>query len=38
MKVKNTQNMVFLSCRVITKIKGSLVNPQKSILSTDIVG
>jgi hypothetical protein len=31
LKCKNTQNRVFLFCRVITKIRGSMENPHKSL-------
>jgi hypothetical protein len=31
LKCKNAQNMVFLFCRVITKIRGSMENPHKTL-------
>jgi hypothetical protein len=31
LKLKNTQNRVFLSCRVITNIRGSMENPHKTL-------
>jgi hypothetical protein len=33
----NTQNMVFLFCRVITKIRGSMKNPHKSMQNMIII-